>query len=99
MLTLENIDAGYGPTTILKDVSLNVAEGEIVVLIGPPLEGAKALAQADLDTRIAQALMQHSVKDAAAIVSAETGIPKREVYARALHLGTAQRADGEADNP
>lgn len=74
-------------------------KGEIVVLIGPPLEGAKALAQADLDTRIAQALMQHSVKDAAAIVSAETGIPKREVYARALHLGTAQRADGEADNP
>ncbi|MGV6872459.1 16S rRNA (cytidine(1402)-2'-O)-methyltransferase [Pseudochelatococcus sp. B33] len=72
-------------------------KGEIVVLIGPPPEGAKALAQADLDTRITHALAQHSVKDAAAIVSAETGIPKREVYARALQLGTAQKAEDEAD--
>lgn len=34
MLTLENVDAGYGPTTILHDVSLNVAEGEIVTIVG-----------------------------------------------------------------
>ena len=34
MLTLENIDAGYGPTTILHDVSLNVGEGEIVTIVG-----------------------------------------------------------------
>lgn len=34
MLMLENIDAGYGPTTILQDVSLNVGEGEIVTIVG-----------------------------------------------------------------
>lgn len=65
--------------------------GEIVVLIGPPQEGAKALAEADLDARITATLQQHSVKDTAAIVSAQTGIPKREVYARALQLASAQR--------
>lgn len=71
--------------------------GEIVVLIGPPMEGAKALAEADLEARITAALARHSVKDAAAIISAETGIPKREVYARALQLSTAQRAGDDAD--
>ena len=34
MLTLENVDAGYGPTTILHDVSLNVQQGEIVTIVG-----------------------------------------------------------------
>lgn len=34
MLTLENIDAGYGPTTILQDVSLDVRTGEIVTIVG-----------------------------------------------------------------
>jgi len=34
MLTLEQVDAGYGPTTILQDVSLEVKEGEIVTIVG-----------------------------------------------------------------
>ncbi len=34
MLMLENVDAGYGPTTILHDVSLNVQQGEIVTIVG-----------------------------------------------------------------
>lgn len=34
MLKLENIDAGYGPTTILQDVSLDVNAGEIVTIVG-----------------------------------------------------------------
>jgi len=34
MLTLEHVDAGYGPTTILQDVSLEVKEGEIVTIVG-----------------------------------------------------------------
>lgn len=34
MLTVENIDVGYGPTTILQDVSLEVKEGEIVTIVG-----------------------------------------------------------------
>ncbi|MGI6244384.1 MAG: 16S rRNA (cytidine(1402)-2'-O)-methyltransferase [Pseudochelatococcus sp.] len=73
-------------------------KGEIVVLVGPPGADARALSQADLDTRLAAALARHSVKDAAAIVSAETGQPKREVYARALQL-TAARPDDDGEPP
>jgi branched-chain amino acid transport system ATP-binding protein len=34
MLSLENIDAGYGDIQVLWDVSLHVKEGEFVVLVG-----------------------------------------------------------------
>jgi branched-chain amino acid transport system ATP-binding protein len=34
MLTLEGAHAGYGPTTILHDVSLEVREGEVVTIVG-----------------------------------------------------------------
>ena len=34
MLTLDNVVAGYGPTTTLKGVSLSVGRGEIVALLG-----------------------------------------------------------------
>lgn len=34
MITVENVDAGYGPTTILQNVSLTVGEGEIVTIVG-----------------------------------------------------------------
>ena len=65
-------------------------KGEIVVLIGPP-PGAGPPVQPDLDARLGKALEAHSVKDAAAVVSAETGQPRRKVYARAIELSTRQR--------
>jgi len=34
MLDLEGIDAGYGPTTILHGISLNVDVGEVVTIVG-----------------------------------------------------------------
>ena len=34
MLSIEGIDAGYGATTILNGVSLNVAAGEVVTIVG-----------------------------------------------------------------
>ncbi len=61
-------------------------KGEIVLLVAPPQEGAAALAEADLDARISEALTAYSVKDAASVVSAATGQPRRQVYARALQL-------------
>jgi 16S rRNA (cytidine1402-2'-O)-methyltransferase len=65
--------------------------GEIVVLIGAPADGeARRLSAADLDARLDEALRAHSVKDAAALVAAETGLPRREVYARALGLTSKQ---------
>lgn len=59
-------------------------KGEIVVLIGPAEPGQEAASYDDLDARLDAALAHHSIKDAAALVAAETGHPKREVYARAV---------------
>ncbi|MGJ3262523.1 MAG: 16S rRNA (cytidine(1402)-2'-O)-methyltransferase, partial [Salinarimonas sp.] len=62
-------------------------KGEIVVLIGEASsEARREEAESGLDAALARALAGHSIKDAAALVAAETGLPKREVYARALAL-------------
>jgi 16S rRNA (cytidine1402-2'-O)-methyltransferase len=39
-----------------------------------------------LEARLAEELKRHPVKDAAAIVAAALGLPRRKVYARALEL-------------
>ena len=65
-------------------------KGEIVIVVGPPLAAAAPEASA-LDAMILDALAGLSVKDAAAVVAAEAGLPRREVYARALKLAGARR--------
>jgi 16S rRNA (cytidine1402-2'-O)-methyltransferase len=68
-------------------------KGEIVVLVGEGTAGTPGPeADAALDARIEAALARHSIKDAAALVAAETGLPKRDVYARALVLARAKDA-------
>jgi len=62
-------------------------KGEIVVLIGEASdESRREEAETGLDGALGRALATHSIKDAAALVAAETGLSKREVYARALVL-------------
>ena len=63
-------------------------KGEIVVVVGPPERAARAAA--DPDEQLKAALERPSLRDAAAAVAAATGLPKREVYARALTLVTAR---------
>ena len=65
-------------------------KGEIVIVVGPPLAAAPLEADA-LDREIVAALGALSVKDAAAAVAAQTGLPRRQVYARALRLAGARR--------
>jgi 16S rRNA (cytidine1402-2'-O)-methyltransferase len=60
-------------------------KGEIVVVIGPPPE-PEPPATADVDAALAGALARTTVKDAVAEVAAALGLPRREVYARALAL-------------
>ena len=56
--------------------------GEITLLIGPP----ESEDPEDLDGRLRAALATQTVKDAAALVSAATGLPRKVVYARALQI-------------
>jgi 16S rRNA (cytidine1402-2'-O)-methyltransferase len=58
--------------------------GEVVLLVGPaPPETA---GEEELDSRLRTALESMSVRDAAAAVAEATGLPRRQVYARALEL-------------
>ena len=65
-------------------------KGEIVVLVGPP-DAAAPIGEEELDRLLHGALESLSVKDAAAAVSAQTGAPRRQVYARALTLAGSKR--------
>lgn len=67
-------------------------KGEIVLLVAPPGEDAPALEGEALDERIRAALEKFSLKDAASVVAAETGQPRRKIYARALELTAGSKA-------
>lgn len=63
----------------------HAARGELTVVIGPaPAEMEEA---DDLDSRLRAAMEGRSLKEAVAVVTAETGLPRKQVYARALALG------------
>ena len=66
--------------------------GEVVVLVARP-DAAAAPDAETLDVKLAAALDLYSVKDAAAVVAGETGLPRREVYGRAVALAAVRRKD------
>jgi 16S rRNA (cytidine1402-2'-O)-methyltransferase len=82
--TLEGLAAHYRDAPQPK--------GEIVILVGPPAADV-GTSEIDLDAALEAALAKHSVKEAAALVAAETGLPRRTVYARALAL-RSERSGG-----
>jgi 16S rRNA (cytidine1402-2'-O)-methyltransferase len=61
-------------------------KGEIVVVVAPPIEEAKAMSADDLDAMLAPLLARKSLREAVAEASITTGLPRRQVYARALAL-------------
>lgn len=65
-------------------------KGEIAVVVAPPLAAAAPSAE-DVERRLVSALATASVRDAAAQVAAETGLKRRDVYARALRLAGRPR--------
>lgn len=72
-----------GKVSDLADLFMrDPARGEITLLIGPPESDDPE----DLDGRLRAALATQTVKDAAALVSAATGLPRKIVYARALEI-------------
>jgi len=82
----ENVRRGPLDTLAREIAEGEPLRGEIVLLVGPPVEGAAEISEASLDERLRAAMKTNSVKDAAAIVAGETGQPRRRVYARALQL-------------
>jgi 16S rRNA (cytidine1402-2'-O)-methyltransferase len=60
--------------------------GEFVLVIAPPAEEETQASADDVDALIRAALARVSMKDAVAEVSAATGLPRRDVYQRALAL-------------
>ena len=66
----------------------HAARGEIPVVVGPPPE--EATPEADLDALLRAALAGASLKQAVAQVTAATGLPRRQVYARALAIQPAR---------
>jgi 16S rRNA (cytidine1402-2'-O)-methyltransferase len=62
-----------------------VPKGEIVVVVGPPL-AAPVVDAGEVERQLRVALESTSVREAAAIVAAATGLPRRQIYALALAL-------------
>jgi 16S rRNA (cytidine1402-2'-O)-methyltransferase len=60
--------------------------GEIVVVVGPPPAAAPPRDEAEVDALLREALRHGSVREATASVTAQTGMPRRAVYRRALDL-------------
>lgn len=71
-------------------------KGEVVVLVGPPGAQGHGLEAIDIDAQLLEALKTLSVRDAAAQVSARTGLKRRELYARAISLASPGKPDGGA---
>jgi 16S rRNA (cytidine1402-2'-O)-methyltransferase len=59
-------------------------KGEIVLLVGPPIERVPDAGHAD--TLLLEALMTEKPSQAAALVAKATGLDRRRLYARALEL-------------
>jgi len=62
----------------------NTLKGEIVVVIDRG--DSSNVKEMDLDRSLQEALQEGSVRDAADLVAARFGLPRRKVYQRALHL-------------
>jgi 16S rRNA (cytidine1402-2'-O)-methyltransferase len=77
----ETVERG-SVSSIAHVFSQEPARGEITVLIGPP----EVDDPEDLDGLLRAALATQTVKDAAALVSMATGLPRKMVYARALQI-------------
>lgn len=59
-------------------------KGEVVIVVGPPVE--KEASEDDIDAALVEALKAQSVKDAAKEVAEALGLPRKQLYARALEL-------------
>ena len=74
------------PALAARYAESGAPKGEIVVLVGPPSEAEAEWDDARIDTALKEAMEADSVKDAAAAVAKASGLPRRDLYQRALAL-------------
>jgi 16S rRNA (cytidine1402-2'-O)-methyltransferase len=78
--------------TLARDYAdRDAPRGEIVIVIGPPVPTQPQ--PGDIDRLLRDALGRTSVKDAVAEVAQASGMPRRDVYQRALALAKENRDD------
>jgi 16S rRNA (cytidine1402-2'-O)-methyltransferase len=71
--------------TLAQNCAASELRGEIVLVIGPPSAPVE-VSLSDADALLRQALARVSLKDAVGEVAEATGLPRRELYQRALAL-------------
>jgi 16S rRNA (cytidine1402-2'-O)-methyltransferase len=73
-------------------------KGEVVVVIGPPEPNEADTPDAEaLDSQLRAALSHDSLRDAVAAVAEATGLPRKQIYARALELAQEAGPGGRND--
>lgn len=80
---------------LLESAEERPPKGEVVLVIGPPDARDEAI---DLDTLIENALSRMSPRDAVKSVTALTGLPRKDVYARVLDLSAPAPGEKLTDN-
>ena len=66
---------------LAQHYAAHAARGEITIVVGPALDDGPTV---DVDALLTAALAEHSLKEAVAKVTAATGLPRKQVYAKAL---------------
>jgi 16S rRNA (cytidine1402-2'-O)-methyltransferase len=95
-LTKMHEEVRRGPLATLAQASASgEIRGEFVLVIAPPHQQQRPSAE-DADALLRQALARASLKDAVGEVAAATGLPRRELYQRALTL--SNETDPETRN-
>jgi 16S rRNA (cytidine1402-2'-O)-methyltransferase len=87
----EEIRRGTLPALASHYADAGAPKGEIVIVVGPPDAEAPSLSSETINAKLRAALVTLSVKDAADIVAAETGISRREIYQRAVALAGSRK--------
>jgi 16S rRNA (cytidine1402-2'-O)-methyltransferase len=71
--------------SLAQQAGVSEVRGEIVLVIAPPANSAQPSA-GETDSLLREALARASLKDAVGEVASATGLPRRELYQRALAL-------------
>lgn len=79
---------------LAQSAATSEVRGEIVLVVEPPRETERPTAD-DADALLRQAMTRASLKDAVGEVADLTGLPRREIYRRALAIAKEEIHDAE----